>query len=261
MNEIGKMVRLERLIDRETGKSIIVPMDHGLGAGPIKGLINLADSVNKVAMGGANAVLGHLGLARYGHRRYGPDVGLILHLSGSTSLGPDPNYKVLVSTVEDAIRSGADGVSVHINIGADNEPEMLRNLGYVSRKCSDWGMPLLAMLYPRGRKIESEHDVEYVRHAARVGAELGVDIVKTNYTGDPDSFREVIDGCSAPVVIAGGPKMGSEADLFQMVYDAISVGAAGISIGRNIFQADDPTELVKKMYKLVHEGYKVEEVL
>ena len=207
MSTIGKSVRMERIFNRNTGNAIIIPMDHGVGAGPIEGLKNLQEAVNRVAEGGANAVLGHMGLAKYGHRGYGHDVGLIIHLSASTSLSLDPNHKVLVTTVEEAIKVGADAVSVHINIGAEDEYEMLQGLGYVAGKCDEWGMPLLAMMYPRGKKVRSEYDVDVVKHAARIGAELGADIIKTNYTGSPETFKEVVDGCPVPVIIAGGPKM------------------------------------------------------
>ncbi|MEA2074927.1 MAG: 2-amino-3,7-dideoxy-D-threo-hept-6-ulosonate synthase [Euryarchaeota archaeon] len=259
MNRIGKAIRMERILDRRTRRTVIVPMDHGMTVGPIPGLIDLREAVDKVAEGGANAVLGHMGLPLHGHRGYGRDIGLIIHLSASTNLGPDPNHKVLVTSVEDVIKIGADAVSIHINIGADDEAEMLMDLGKVARTCDEWGMPLLAMMYPRGSKVKSEHDVEYVKHAARVGAELGVDVIKTNYTGDPDTFKEVVQGCQIPVVIAGGPKMNTEHELFEMVYDAIQVGAGGVSIGRNIFQAENPTLLVKKISKIVHEDYTVEE--
>ncbi len=195
----------------------------------------------------------------HGHRGYGRDIGLIIHLSASTSLGPDPNHKVLVTEVEDAIRIGADAVSIHINVGAEDEAEMLRDLGRVARTCDLWGMPLVAMMYPRGPRVKSEHDVEYVKLAARIGAELGADIVKTNYTGSPDTFKEIVKGCNVPVVIAGGPKMDTEADLLQMVYDAIGAGATGVAIGRNIFQAEDPTLLVSKLCTIVHKGYTPEE--
>ena len=157
------------------------------------------------------------------------------------------------------MRIGADAVSIHINVGAEDEAEMLKDLGKTARICDLWGMPLIAMMYTRGTKVKSEHGVEYVKLAARIGSELGADIVKTNYTGSSDSFKEVVRGCKAPVVIAGGPKMSTEKDLMRMVYDAISVGGAGVAIGRNIFQADDPTLLVRKPCAIVHEGYSAEE--
>ena len=157
-----------------------------------------------------------------------------------------------MTDVEDAIRVGADAVSIHVNVGADDEAEMLHDLGRVARTCDLWGMPLIAMMYPRGPKVQSEHDVEYVKLAARIGSELGADIVKTNYTGSPETFREVVQGCSVPVIIAGGPKMDTERDLLQMVYDAITVGGAGVAFGRNVFQAKNPTLLVRKLSTVVH---------
>ncbi len=261
MSEIGKRVRMERIINRETKRTIIVPMDHGVSSGPIAGLTDMPKAVNSVAEGGANAVLLHKGIIKHGHRGYGRDIGLIMHLSGSTSLSPDPNHKVLVASVEEAIKLGADAVSIHVNVGADDEAEMLSQLGAVSESCMEWGMPLLAMMYPRGRKIESEHHVEVVKHAARVGAELGADIVKTNYTGDVDSFKEVVKGCPVPVVIAGGPKMGSDREVLEMVAGAIEAGAAGTSIGRNIFQHKNPTKMVRAIAAIVHEGKSAEEAM
>ena len=93
-----------------------------------------------------------------------------------------------MATVEEALKIGADAVSIHVNVGAEDESHMLSTLGEISRHCQEWGMPLLAMMYPRGKKIKDEYSAEYIAHAARVGAELGADIVKTNYTGDQDSF-------------------------------------------------------------------------
>jgi fructose-bisphosphate aldolase/2-amino-3,7-dideoxy-D-threo-hept-6-ulosonate synthase len=258
---IGKSVRLERIFSRTTNNIIIVPMDHGVTKGPIRGLEDLQITVKKVVEGGANAVLGHIGLVKHGYGGYGRDVGLIIHLSASTSLAPDPNRKVLVRTVEEAIKYGADAVSVHINVGAQFESEMLATLGQISERCDYWGMPLLAMMYPRGDKVEDEHDVRYVKLAARVGAELGADIIKTNYTGEVDTFKEVVRGCPVPVVIAGGPQMDTERELLQMVRDSIDAGGRGVSIGRNIFQAKDPTDLTRKLARVVHEGYDVDEAM
>ena len=251
---LGKNIRLERLIDRKSRKTVIVPMDHGVSVGPIPGLEDMAKAIDEIANAGANAVLMHKGMVRAGHRGYGKDIGLIVHLSGGTSLSPFPNNRVQVTSVEEAIRLGADGVSVHVNVGSENESEMLQNLGIVAEECNDYGMPLLAMMYARGKKIDNEHDVKYIKHVARIGAELGADIVKTVYTGDKKSFKEVIDGCPVPIVIAGGPKIDSEEDLLRMVEDAMECGAMGVSIGRNIFQADDITAIMKKISRIVHKA-------
>ena len=244
---------MQRIIDRNTGKAVIIPMDHGVTVGPIKGLENMKDTINKIADGGANAIVLHKGIVGAGHRSGGKDVGLIIHLSASTSLGPDPNHKVIICSVKEAVKLGADAVSIHINIGADDEAEMLKDMGKIAKDCNEWGMPLLAMMYPRGKKIKNEKDVEVVKLAARVGAELGADIVKTNYTGDIKSFKEVVDGCPVPVIIAGGSK-GDEAGCLKMIEDALKAGAAGVAMGRNSFQHEDPTKFVKAVCEVVHKG-------
>jgi predicted phospho-2-dehydro-3-deoxyheptonate aldolase len=254
LSEIGKRIRLERIIARKTGKTVIIPMDHGLSMGPIAGLEDMTSTINRIADGGANAVVLHKGIVQAGHRGYGKDIGLIIHLSGSTSLSPDPNSKVLVASVEEAIRLGADGVSVHINVGAPNEQEQLRALGKVAEECASWGMPLFAMMYPRGPKIKNEHAPESIAHAVRVGAELGADIVKTSYTGDIKSFRKIVHGCPVPIVIAGGPKMATDLDVLEMAEEAVKAGAIGVSIGRNAFQHRNPTAMVKTLCKIVHKG-------
>lgn len=257
----GKEIRLERIINRNTGKAVIVPMDHGVSSGPILGITNMREAMSQVAEGGANAVVVHKGVVSRGHRKSGPDMGLIVHLSGSTSLSPEPNAKTLVCTVEEAIKLGADGVSVHVNIGNGHEKEMLADLGTVARKAAEWGMPLLAMVYPRGEKIKDEYSVDAVKHAARLGAELGADVVKVSYTGSPQSFREVVDGCHVPVIIAGGPKMESDKEILEMVKGAIEAGASGTSIGRNVFQHQNPTRIVGALHMIVHEGATVEQTL
>ncbi len=258
---IGKMVRLERIMNRETKRTVIVPMDHGVSSGPIEGIVNIREAVDKVAEGGANAVVMHKGMVRSGHRGGGRDIGLIVHMSASTDLSPTKNEKVLVCTVEEAIKLGADAVSIHVNLGAETERDMLRDFGVVARACEEWQMPLLAMVYGRGPKIENQYDPKVVAHCARIGAELGADIVKVPYTGEPDSFRLATEGSPIPVVIAGGPRMKSKREVLEMVHGAIQAGASGLSIGRNVFQADDPAKMVKAMAKIVHENASVEEAL
>jgi fructose-bisphosphate aldolase/2-amino-3,7-dideoxy-D-threo-hept-6-ulosonate synthase len=121
-------------------------------------------------------------------------------------------------------------------------------------------MPLIAMMYPRGDNIDNEQDVEVVKIAARVAAELGADIVKTNWTGDPDSFKEVVDGCMAPVIIAGGERAGKR-NILEITKKSIEVGGAGVAFGRNVFQAEDPTKFVRALYLIVHENYDVDEAI
>ena len=248
-------------MDRESRNMVIIPMDHGISIGPVKGIVNLAEMVNKVAEGGANAVLLQKGMAKHGHRGYGRDIGLIIHMSASTSLAPDPNDKVQVCTVEEAIRLGADAISVHINIGSETEAQQLQKLGCVAEDCDSWGMPLIAMMYPRGKNIKDPNAPEYVAHVARVGAELGADIIKTNFTGDVDSFKEVIKGCPIPVVMAGGPKTNTDKEFLNMVRAAMDAGARGVATGRNVFQHDNPTAITRALTLIVHKGASVEEAM
>ena len=256
---LGKQIRMERIIDRNTNRSVIVPMDHGVSSGPIYGITDLRDAIEQVVRGGANAIVEHKGMVGAGHRRSGKDVGLIIHLSASTSLSPYPNTKSLVCTVEEALSLGADAVSIHVNIGDDMERQMLSDFGMVSNRAREWGMPLLAMIYPRGEKITNEYDPKVLKHAARLGAELGADLVKISYSGSVESFREVIEGCRVPVVIAGGEKMESDREILEVVRGSIDAGGSGVSIGRNIFQHQDPTRMVGAISMIVHEEATVEQ--
>ena len=261
MTILGKKIRMERIINRNTRKTVIVPMDHGISVGPIQGIISMKDAIQKVAEGGANAIVEHKGLVEQGHRGEGKDIGLIIHLSASTNLSIFPHAKTLVCSVEEAIKLGADAVSIHINLGNGQEREMLRDFGRVSYEARTWGMPLLAMIYPRGEKIKDEYDVKVIKHAARVGAEMGADIVKVSYTGSAETFHEVVQGCSVPVVIAGGEKMESDREILEMVKGAIDAGGAGVSIGRNVFQHENPTKMVMAISGIINERMSVKNAL
>jgi class I fructose-bisphosphate aldolase len=258
---IGKEIRMARLLDPVLGKTIIVPMDHGVSMGPVAGLVDIAVATQEAALGEANAVVIHKGLVQRSHCQRYKDLGLIVHLSGSTAFSPEPNAKTLVCSVPEAIKMGADAVSIHVNIGNGHEKNMLADLGAVAREAADWGMPLLAMIYPRGKGIKNEYDPEAIKHAARLGAELGADLVKVSYTGDPDTFAEVVNGCCVPVVIAGGPRMNSDRDILEMVEGAMQAGAAGLSIGRNVFQHPNPSAMIQAMAMIVRQGRQVNEAL
>lgn len=253
----GRDVRLNRIT--RNGRIICVTLDHGVSSGPIMGIENIIDAIDKVEKGGATTILVHKGVIRALPKPR--ETGVILHLSASTSLGMAPNRKMQAATVKEAIRLGADAVSVHINVGGKEEPEMLEQLGRVSDECDRWGYPCIAMMYPRGENISNPHDPEKVAHAARIGAELGADIVKTVYTGDPDSFRTVVKGCPVPIAIAGGPKTKTDREALEMVRGALDAGAIGVTFGRNIFQHADPTRMIRALSALVMHNASVDEAL
>ena len=255
--ESGKTRRLRRIMQQDN-RTVIVPMDHGVTIGPIQGITNMQEIATKLVKGKADAILVHKGIAK---RIDTGQAGLIVMLSGMSNLSPNLNAKVQVCSVQEAIRIGADAISVHVNVGAQDEDKMLQNLGKVSEECDLFGLPLLAMMYPRGPKIQNEHSPEVVAHAARIGAELGADIIKTNYTGDIETFKTVVEGCPVPVVIAGGPKCKSNQEVLQTTFDSLKAGAAGLSIGRNVFQCENPTQILKALSAIVHENASVEQGL
>lgn len=253
----GKEARLNRIL--LDGRAVIVPMDHGMTLGPVRGLEDVSAAVQNVCAGGATSVVLHKGLVK---AIKPPSCGVIMHLSASTSVSPDPNRKVLVGSVKEALRLGCDAVSVHVNIGGnDFEAEMISALGAISGECSELGVPLLAMMYARGKNVASANNPESIALVARVGAELGADIVKCPYTGDVESFRRVVRGCPVPVVIAGGPKMDSDSELLSMTEDAMKAGAAGVSIGRNVFQHASPSAMVKALRSVVIDGASAKDAL
>ncbi|MEM1994128.1 MAG: 2-amino-3,7-dideoxy-D-threo-hept-6-ulosonate synthase [Nitrososphaerales archaeon] len=254
---MGKNLRISRLT--KNGKMLCIPMDHGISIGPVKGLDTIYNTIQLVAEGGASAILIHKGILKA--LSSAPNTGIIMHLSASTDIGPSPNRKMLIAGVEEAIRLGADAVSVHINIGCKDEPEMLQDLGLVADECDSWGMPLIAMMYPRGENIKNPYDPDTVAHVARIGAEAGADIVKTVYTGSSETFSKVVRGCPVPVVIAGGPKVSSDREVLLMAKGALEAGAMGVTFGRNVFQHSDPRSITKALSKVVFERLDVDEAL
>jgi fructose-bisphosphate aldolase/2-amino-3,7-dideoxy-D-threo-hept-6-ulosonate synthase len=259
MHGTGKTIRLRRILDAEARRAVIIPMDHGVSSGPLAGIEDIHGTIKKVARGGATAVVVHKGIVQSMPDGPYPDIGIIVHLSASTGLGRSPDSKTIVSGVRQALRLGADAVSVHVNVGSDAERDMLRDLGAVADECVEWGVPLLAMAYPRGPSIKDQFEVGVVKHAARVAAELGADIVKTNYTGDIATFREVVRGCPVPVVIAGGPKLDSDLALLKMVRDSVDAGGSGVSIGRNVFQHASVEGMTRAIADIVLRGASAEE--
>ena len=151
--QIGKAIRTERIFNRDTGRTIIVPLDHGVTVGPIQGLIDARDTVTRIVEGGANAVLMHKGLVPCGHRARGHDIGLVVHLSASTVLSPSPGIKTLVCSVEEAIQLGADAISLHLNLGDEFEREMLAAMA-TNASALDAAKPLLRFVAKGATWIE-----------------------------------------------------------------------------------------------------------
>ncbi|WP_267162490.1 2-amino-3,7-dideoxy-D-threo-hept-6-ulosonate synthase [Halovenus salina] len=254
----GVQARLDRI--SEDGRYLVIPMDHGITMGAVDGLADIESTIDGVTSGGATAVLTQKGIAPRVHDNKN-GAGYVVHLNGSTTLGPDENDKRITGTVEDAIRVGADAVSLHINVGSEYEREQIAHLGEVTTTAAEYGMPVLAMTYARGPDVADKSNpeayAEDVAHAVRLGEELGADVVKTSYTGTPESFERVVEATQLPVVIAGGSK-GTDRETLETVAGAMDAGAAGVSTGRSVFQHETPRAITEGIAAVVRDGVDAE---
>ena len=249
----GLSARLDRI--STGGRYLVVPMDHGITMGPVKGLVDLESTVDSITRGGADAVLTQKGVAPRVHPNKNGQ-GYIVHLNGSSVIGPDEEDKRRTGSVEEALRAGADAVSFHINVGSNHEPDQLTELSEVTETAHRLGFPVLAMSYARGPGVD-EHDAESLAHAVRIAEELGADVVKTAYSGDADSFERVCEATRLPVVIAGGSR-GTDRETAEMVRGAMDAGAAGVSMGRSIFQHDEPESITRAVSAIIHDDADVD---
>lgn len=241
--------RMNRIF-RPDGRALIVAMDHGLIDGPTPGLEQPDATVAKVAAGGADAVLTSYGVARRFARELAP-LGLILRADGgATSLGTAGGPGATFFGVEEALRLGADAVAVSAFPGSPVEVESLERLAHVIAAAHAWGLPVMAEMVPGGFDSPPEQRTPHaVALAVRVAAELGADFVKTPYV---TGFAAVTAGCYVPVVVLGGAKRGNEQAMLADIRAAMAAGAAGVAIGRNIFQAEDPTAMTAAVAGIVH---------
>ncbi|HDK26690.1 MAG TPA: fructose-bisphosphate aldolase [Candidatus Atribacteria bacterium] len=257
---LGKEIRSNRLKNKKSGRMLGVMIDHPICHGVLPGIEDIDKRLKQIVEGRPDVITMHKGIAMKCYSKFA-DSGIPFLLKCSSFSPYQKNYDVMVSDVEEAIQLGADGVSVGVILGGDRQPEMLHNLGLISKQAQIYGMPLVAHIYPRGEYIKNELTVKNVSYAVRVAAELGVDIAKIHYTGTKETFRPVIASTPCKVVIAGG-KVGNEIkDLFQMTRDAIDVGAFGIAYGRAVWQYQDPAKMIKALKLIIHEDASVKEAM
>ncbi|MFB9447222.1 fructose-bisphosphate aldolase [Dactylosporangium vinaceum] len=246
----GKSLRLSRLSRRGDGRFLFVPLDHSVSDGPIADMRRYGRLLEEVVIGGADAIVVHKGRARVIDPNLLARCALVVHLSASTPHAPDSNAKVLVGGVEEAVQLGADAVSVHVNIGSDTEAGQLADLGRVAAGCERWGVPLLAMVYPRGPRIENPADATLLAHVVSIAADLGVDIVKTVFAAPSHRMADVVAASPIPVVVAGGKD--ERQSLADFATAAIGTGCAGLAIGRRVFNHAVPRRAVRELAEIVH---------
>jgi fructose-bisphosphate aldolase/2-amino-3,7-dideoxy-D-threo-hept-6-ulosonate synthase len=268
----GKDLRMGKLFRPQSKRMVLITADHGICIDPMKELNDTAAVVREAVKGGADAVLLTPGIARLVYQELvGTNTSLMLRIDGTaTSIGPDLTNDELISSVESALRIGADAVATFGVIGVPREAQLSRKIGMVSDECDRWGMPQLTEVIPNeilthqftnraDRKWPS--DPEVIKYSARVAVELGADIVKGYYTGDPETFREVIEYCPVPYMVLSGPAAGDPEVFLRFVQEAIACGASGVSVGRNVWSHRDPAAMTRAICRIVHEEVPVEQVL
>ncbi|MBI1912119.1 MAG: fructose-bisphosphate aldolase [Deltaproteobacteria bacterium] len=246
----GKKFRLGRLI--KNGKMFCIPLDHGVTHGPIGHLNDIDFAIKAVLDGGGSSIVLHKGITK--SVQIPKDLGLIIHISASTILSTDYNRKTIVTSVEEVLALGADGVSIHINIGSKYEHEMLRDLGIIAKECDRFSLPLMAMTYVRPTIDGEIKNPAIIAHAARVASELGADIVKVSYPGNSEAVNQVVSSCTQPIVIAGGECTPSIEEALKIAEQSMKGGALGISFGRNVFQRQNMLQMVKSLSSIVYDG-------
>jgi len=271
MSLAGKRIRLRRIF-KDDGKTFVVTMDHGVDLGPVHGLEDIKVAVKKVLENEyrPDAILMNPSMIRLCYEEIAGVLGVIARLDGTaTILGPDiTNYR-LFSSVREALMIGADGVATMAFIGVERESQNSEKVGRVSQECERWGMPHIVEALPPEIieyhfKPEAKRkwpDAEHVKFVDRVAAELGADVVKSYYTGSPDSFREVVKCCPAPIIVLSGPGAGDPEGLLRMVEDVLQAGAKGVIMGRNVWGHKDPAAMVTAISKIVHEEESAERVV
>lgn len=251
---VGKEIRLKRLMPSDDGKYFGLTVDHAIARGVIPGLDTIRNTLAQMAAGEPNAITMHKGIAEQCFAPYAGKIALVLKLTTFGVYHFDDD--VQVADVEEAICMGADAVSVGCIVGGDNQEQQLAMLGRIGKQAHRYGIPLISHIYPRGNHItgSDQYSVDNVTYAARAAAELGVDLIKTNYTGDPDSFAKVVQSVPTRVAIAGGTRCNTVEEYLQMTRDVMDAGAIGVTYGRFVFQYPHITPLVKTLRQVIHNG-------
>jgi putative autoinducer-2 (AI-2) aldolase len=231
------------------GRTVMLAVDHGYFQGPTTGLEDPRKTITPL-LPYADSLMLTRGVLR---TSVDPEsaVPIVLRVSGGTSILKELSDEVVTTSIEEALRLNACAVAVSIFVGSPNEKQTLANLADLVSEGERYGMPVLAVTAV-GR--EMARDARYLGLACRIAAELGASVVKTYYCED---FRKVVDGCPVPIVIAGGKKL-PEREALQMAHSAVSDGAVGVDMGRNIFQSTSPVGMVKAVQAIVHRGSDVD---
>jgi len=251
----GMKNRLSQIIKPETGHTVMLAVDHGYFLGPTHKLENAAKTIEPL-LSYADALMLTRGILRTSVDP-GSSIPIVLRVSGGTSIiSENLSNEDITTSMEEAVRLNAAAVALSVFVGTDHEQQTLVNLSYLVDVGNEYGIPVLAVTAV-GKEL-GKRDMRFLALSCRIAAELGASFVKTYYC---DEFEKVVEGCPVPVVIAGGPKLETELDALQMAHDAVQKGAAGVDMGRNIWQSEFPIPMMKAVRAVVHEKATPEEAL
>jgi fructose-bisphosphate aldolase/2-amino-3,7-dideoxy-D-threo-hept-6-ulosonate synthase len=263
---VGKAMRLKRVIDPE-GVSVICALDHGMTSPTfLEPLADITQRTREAVVGGANVIMMSKGMIRIAADGFSPTTSLALLLSASASPDGDRPQIVQIADVEEALTLGADAVVLFTALGGDTEPGMIDILSAVGRECAMLGMPFIAeaefpTTYATVEELKQQYGFDYLRRNVRLCAELGADIVKTNWPGDQDSFAKCVEAANGiPVVLAGGSRL-EDSELLTRMEQAMAAGAIGCSVGRNIFMHANPEAITRSLSRVIRERWTAEKAL
>lgn len=257
---------MKRLIDPDTGTSIICALDHGMTS-PVflSGLYDTRSRLQEAIRGGAHVFMLGPGLASRMAEFFTPRTSLALMLTASAAGRPAGAAITPINSTEMALRYGADAVVVYVALAGDDEREMISYVSRITEEADARGMPVIAEAeFPNAYQTLTDatqnYGVEYLQRNARLCAELGADIVKVNWSGDAHSFQQIVHSTSAPIVVAGGTLVSDE-ELLTRMAQAVEVGAIGCSVGRNIFEHRHPEAITKALCRVIRDHWPVKHAL
>ena len=258
--QVGKSMRLKRVID-PAGVSVICALDHGMTSPTfLEPLADIETRAAETVAGGANVIMMSKGMIRLAEPAFSPITSLALLLSASANPEGGQPEVVQIAEVEEALRLGADVVVLFTALGGGSEPGMIRTLAAVGRECAALGMPMIAeaefpTTYASVEALKQQYGFEYLRRNVRLCAELGADVVKTNWPGDEDAFARLVDATSGvPVVLAGGSRL-EDRELLSRMERAMAAGGIGCSVGRNIFMHRSPRAITRALSRVIRERW------
>lgn len=262
MTTLGKAVRLARLQNPRSGRIFTVAVDHAPSYGVLPGIEGIQSVVDRVAAAGPDAMVMMKGIAERCFAPYAGRVALILKCSTLSPYHPDRD--VLVGNVEQALRLGADAIAMALTVGSADQAQLLADLGALVREAETVGLPVIVHSYPCGELVppDERYSAARVGYAARLVMELGVDVVKTFYTGSAETFAQVVEvAAPALVVAAGGPRLETDEDVLHMASSVVQAKAAGITFGRNIWQSSNPGSMIGALKHILHQDGTVAEAM